>query len=159
MQRITISIDDELAAAFDGLIRERAYQSRSEALRDIIREVLERWAAETGDSAHSVANLSYVYDRRTRQVTQRLADLQHEHHDLVAACTLVRLDHDSTLETLVLNGPTADVRAFADKVRAERGVKFGALNLVAVQLGDDHEQGSGRHQHHHPGRHVSPVRK
>lgn len=157
MQRITVSIDDGLAEAFDLLIRERAYQSRSEALRDIMRATMEVWAAETSDSDHSVANLSYVYDRRIRAIGQRLADLQHEHHDLVAACTLVRLDHDSTLETLVLRGPTAAVRAFADKVRAERGVRFGSLNLVAAQVGDQH--GHADAHHHHAGQHVSPLRR
>ena len=38
MQRLTITIDDELVAALNHFIAERGYQNRSEAIRDIIRE-------------------------------------------------------------------------------------------------------------------------
>ena len=38
MQRVTISLDDELAAAFDKLIARQGYENRSEAMRDLIRQ-------------------------------------------------------------------------------------------------------------------------
>ena len=37
MQRITLSIDDDLAAALDRHMKKRRYASRSEALRDILQ--------------------------------------------------------------------------------------------------------------------------
>ncbi|MBS0472747.1 MAG: ribbon-helix-helix protein, CopG family [Proteobacteria bacterium] len=37
MQRITIVLGDELAAAVDDLVAHRGYQSRSEAIRDLAR--------------------------------------------------------------------------------------------------------------------------
>ena len=37
MQRVTISIDEALGEAFDQLIAEQGYQSRSEAMRDLVR--------------------------------------------------------------------------------------------------------------------------
>jgi CopG family nickel-responsive transcriptional regulator len=49
----------------------QAYESRSEAIRDLIRSVVEthRLSAEaTGDC---VANLSYVYNHDTRDLAQR----------------------------------------------------------------------------------------
>lgn len=156
VQRITISVDDDLALTFDALIRDRGYQSRSEAVRDIVRDAIERWREETGSGDHCVANLSYVYDRRVRALAQRLSDMQHSHHDLVAATTLVRLDHHHSFESVILKGPTATVKAFADQVRAERGVRFGNLNLLAVKPGDHHTPISDHH--HHLGQpHLSPI--
>jgi CopG family nickel-responsive transcriptional regulator len=38
MQRITLSVDDELVAALDRHMKTRRYASRSEALRDILRQ-------------------------------------------------------------------------------------------------------------------------
>ncbi|KPH66114.1 nickel-responsive transcriptional regulator NikR [Novosphingobium aerophilum] len=157
MQRVTISIDDQLVETLDQLIAERGYQSRSEAMRDLVRGAIESWRQENSRSEHCVANLSYVFDRRTRSLPQRLADLQHEHHDLVAASTLVRLDHDHGLESVMLKGPTRQVKAFADRVRAERGVRFGTINMLDVEAGDGHDH-AGAHDHHGHA-HMSPRSK
>ena len=66
MQRITISLDDTLAEALDDLLRSRAYQSRSEGIRDLVRETMNRWQDETVGRSHCVANLSYIYNGRVR---------------------------------------------------------------------------------------------
>ena len=62
------------------------------------------------------------------------------------------LDHDNCLETTILRGPTAAVRAFADSVTAERGVRHGALNLVPadVNAGRKHRHGQPSGHHHGP---------
>ncbi len=74
MQRITISIDEALGERFDALIRARGYQSRSEAMRDLVRQAVEDDRQERLSSDHCVANLSYVYDHHTRELAQRLTD-------------------------------------------------------------------------------------
>lgn len=154
MQRITIAIDDELAATFDALMRDRAYKSRSEAMRDLVRASVEQWRQDGRQSEHCVANLSYVFDRRVRSLPQRLAELQHEHHDLIAATSIVRLDHYHSLESVMLRGRTAAVRTFADRIRAERGVRSGSINLLDVEPGDGHDHD---HSHtHHGHAHFSP---
>ncbi|MBS0360891.1 MAG: nickel-responsive transcriptional regulator NikR [Proteobacteria bacterium] len=156
MQRITVSIDEPLAERLDGFVAARSYQSRSEAMRDMVRDAVEAWRADHAEAAYSVANLSYVYDRDTRALAQRLSELRHAHHELVAAVTQVHLDHQHTLESVMLKGATADVRAFADLVRSQRGVRFGAVNLIAVSPHDHHDQ---PHAHRHSGQaHLSPVK-
>ncbi len=42
MDRFTISLDKALAKAFDSHIKQRGYSTRSEAVRDILRELLQR---------------------------------------------------------------------------------------------------------------------
>ncbi len=134
MERITISIDEELARAFDALIAARGYGNRSEAVRDLLRDYLES-ASRTDDSAgQCVANLSYVYNHHERDLAERLTELQHGHHDLTVATMHAHLDHDNCLESVILRGPTAAVRAFADALIAERGVRHGKLNLVSVEV-------------------------
>lgn len=156
LQRLTISLSTALGNQLDRLVRERHYQSRSEAVRDLIGEGVERWRSEAmqeGD-APCVANLSYVLDRRTGGLSQRIAELQHAHHDLVATSTILRLDHFHSMETLILKGRIGAVRAFADRLRAEKGVRFGALNLLLVTLDDSHDHiGDHSHAGHH---HLSP---
>lgn len=146
MQRITMSIDERLARDFDRLIVQRGYSSRSEAMRDLLRREVESQRGARNPRTHCVATLSCVYNRHERQLGERLAQAQHAHHDLVVSSTRVALDHENCLETVILKGPTAAVRAFADRLQAERGVRHGQLNLVPVEAGDAHT-GAAPHRH------------
>lgn len=134
MERFTVSIDEELARAFDALIAARGYGNRSEAIRDLLRGHLEQARQEEGKGAHCVANLSYVYNHHERDLAERLTELQHRHHDLTVASMHAHLDHDNCLESVILRGPTPSVRAFADSLIAERGVRHGKLNVVSVDV-------------------------
>ena len=156
MQRLTISLSDELAAEFAALQQARGYVSRSEAVRDLVRDAIEAARRDTAPGHACVATLSYIYDDRTRALAQRLLDLRHARHDLVVATMQVVLDHASLLETVVLRGPSAAVRDLADRVRAERGVRFGALSIVGVAPNDDHRHPATDH-HHHGHAHASPL--
>ncbi len=64
----------------------------------------------------------------------------------MVATTHAHLDHDQCIETVLLRGATRDLRAFADALIAERGVRHGSLNLVPVDVG----AGQPRHVHARP---------
>lgn len=137
MERITISLDEALAREFDALIERRGYKNRSEAVRDLLREHLEsarQIEASPGQAGHCVANLSYVYNHHARDLAERLTGLQHNHHDLTVATMHVHLDHDNCLESVILRGATSAVRAFADALTSERGVRHGQINVVSVEV-------------------------
>ena len=153
MQRLTVSLDDALARDFDALVEARGYETRSEAVRDLMRSALAepRAARENG---HCVANLSFVYNHHERQMAARMAAHQHDSHDLVIATCHVHLDHDDCLETLMLKGPVVAVRALADAISSERGVRHPQLNLISVSLDHGHRGKSG---HHHATAHLKPL--
>jgi CopG family nickel-responsive transcriptional regulator len=145
MERFTISLDEDLARAFDQLIRSRGYANRSEAIRDMLRRELEHTRLARHEAPHCVASLSYVYNHHERQLAERLTDQQHHAHDLVVSTMHVHLDHDHCLEAVILRGATEEVRGFADRLAAERGVRHGQLNLVPVDSEAVH-----RHVHARP---------
>jgi len=155
VQRITISLDDELARQFDDLIRERGYSNRSEAMRDLIREELDRARLDSSEPRDCVATLSYVFNHHERELAQRLTRTQHDHHHLGVTTLHSHLDHDNCLEVALLHGDVAAVRAFADAVTHQRGVRHGSLHIIPADLQvDDHDHGAGtpggRHLHSHP---------
>jgi CopG family nickel-responsive transcriptional regulator len=148
MERITMSLDEELAREFDALIAKRGYTSRSEAMRDLLRREIEGNRIKYEQHGYCVANLSYVYNHHVRDLAERLTEAQHAHHDLVVATTHVHLDHEHCLESVMLKGSMTSVRTFADSVRAERGVAHGQLNMITVETGDHHALAGA---HHHRG--------
>ena len=150
MDRFTISLDENLAAAFDSLIKERGYSTRSEAVRDILRSHLQRNEQKRNSKGSCVAALSYVYNHHERELSERLASIQHGHHDLTISTMHAHLDHEECLETVMLKGPVGQVRQFAEEIIAERGVRHGQLNLISVDLSKPHSHGGSSHRHLKP---------
>jgi CopG family nickel-responsive transcriptional regulator len=146
MQRVTITIDDELAAELDRFMAARGYANRSEAMRDLARSGLQRSAVETGGTRPCVAALVYLYDHEARELPQRLTRDYHARHDLAQATLHVHLDHDSCLEVTVLKGRGSDVQGFADHIIAERGVRHG--HVVYLPAAGAHSHGRGESHSH-----------
>lgn len=146
MKRLTMSLDDDLADAFDALVRERGYENRSEAFRDLLRHDLGEVHRAAHPDGPCVATLSYVYNHHQRQLAVRLTDMQHAHHELTLSTTHAHLDHDLCIESIFLRGPTDKVQAFAQAVIAQPGVTHGNLHLVPMSI---------RHAHGHD--HLSPT--
>ncbi|RYZ57592.1 MAG: nickel-responsive transcriptional regulator NikR [Proteobacteria bacterium] len=146
MRRMTISMEDDLADLFDAFMAQRGYESRSEAIRDLLRGELGRESFETGSAPECVAALSFVFNHHERQLASRVAALQHEHHDLTVSSMHVHLDHDDCVETAILRGPTALVTQFAESVVAEKGIRHGKINLIPVdRVVESHGHGHGHH--------------
>lgn len=133
MQRLTISIDDDLAEAFEDLMRQRGYANRSEAIRDLLRRELGEKELTSGEAAECVAVLSYVFDHHERQLSTRLTGMQHDHHNLAVATLHAHISHADCIETVILRGAPAEVREFAQGVIAETGVRHGNVQLIPVE--------------------------
>jgi CopG family nickel-responsive transcriptional regulator len=149
MQRVTITLDDELMEDLDRIITARGYQNRSEAIRDLARGGLQQAAIEVASSRHCVAALVYVYDHHARDLPKRLTQEYHDRHDLSQATLHVHLDAESCLEVTVLKGRGADVQSFANHVIAERGVRHGHVVYVPTGNGAAHVHSHG--SDHAPG--------
>lgn len=133
MQRLTISIDDELAEEFEALVKSRGYDNRSEAFRDLVRGELRQHRVQAHPEAACVATLSYVYDHHERTLAKRLMDAQHDHHDLTVSSTHAHLSHSMCIETVILRGQVGPVSAFAQSILTERGVCDGQLHLIPLE--------------------------
>jgi len=158
MQRITITLDDDLMADLDRVMAARGYQNRSEAIRDLARAGLQQAAQDAGSGRDCVAALAYVYDHSARDLAKRLVHAFHEHHDLSLATLHVHLDHESCMEVTVLKGRTRDVQTFADHVIAERGVRHGRVFIVPVELGNEVHAHADAPAHRHSHAHVHRKR-
>jgi CopG family nickel-responsive transcriptional regulator len=157
MQRITITLDDDLMDELDRMIVEQGYQNRSEAIRDFTRAGMQQAAQKMGKSGSCVAALVYVYDHAARQLSKRLADTFHDHHELSLASMHAHLDHDSCMEVTILRGKVDKVRHFAEHVIAERGVRHGRVVLVPTDALAKPDATGGHEPHdHHPHPHSGP---
>jgi CopG family nickel-responsive transcriptional regulator len=129
--RFAISLDESLLAQFDRARRARRYETRSEAVRDLIRNhlVAENW----DDKKATMGTITLVYDHHVRTLTEKLTAVQHRYYTLIISNMHVHIDRDNCLEVIAVKGPGRDIRAIADALISVKGVKHG--QLVATTAG------------------------
>jgi len=128
IERIGISLEDDLLTQFDRLIEQKGYATRSEAIRDLIRDALvQREWAEGGGGEERVAVVTLVYDHDSSSLAQKLAHIQHENHKAVVSALHVHMDEHNCLEVLVLRGRARDVVRMGEGLVSTKGVKFGKV--------------------------------
>lgn len=137
MQRVTITLDDDLVAEIDAFMVSHGYGNRSEAIRDLARAGMGEVVAETEEGRACVAALVYLFDHDRRDLARRLTSAHHRHHDLSLATTHVHLDERNCLEVVLLRGEVGEVKHLADHVMAERGVRHGRLVVVPAVAADN----------------------
>ena len=157
MSRVTISLEDELTEQFKAYIKEQGYKNRSEAMRDLIREKLEKERLKKLPDGDCIANLSYIYNHHERELSRRLTQEHHQQHDLSISTLHVHLDHDNCMETVVLKGTVSEVRTFANRIIAQSGVRHGKLYLIPVSIEEQsHTHETQEHKREHSHTHIHP---
>ncbi|MFH0823938.1 MAG: nickel-responsive transcriptional regulator NikR [Pseudomonadota bacterium] len=129
--RFGVSIPGDLLDKFDGLISEKGYTNRSEAIRDLIRDRLveDQWTETEHDV---VGTVTVVYNHEKSDLAQKLTEIQHQQHNLVISSIHVHLDEHNCLEVLILRGESAKVKKTAELLISTRGVKHGKITMTTT---------------------------
>ena len=131
LSRIGISLDKELLDQFDQLIEGKGYENRSEAFRDLIRDVLVKREWETADDeGERVAVVTLVYDHHKHELGHKLTHMQHDSHETVVSTMHIHMDELNCLEVLILKGKAKSVLELGNRLISTKGVKLGRLILA-----------------------------
>ncbi len=125
--RFGVSIDRDLLENYDRLIAGRGYATRSEALRDLIREALIQHKVEMQTNTQILGSLTLVYDHHASNLVAEMTRLQHDYHDLILSVMHLHISQDDCMEMIALRGAVAEVVELADKLLSLKGIKNGKL--------------------------------
>jgi CopG family nickel-responsive transcriptional regulator len=142
VERIGVSLEKDLLKEFDLLIEYRGYQSRSEAIRDLVRTELSEEKLKD-PLVEAVAAIYLVYDHHNAGLARKLIGLQHSHLLKTISSMHIHLSHHDCLEIIVLRGPVGEIKRVAESIIALKGVALGKVNLISVA--EEHQHG----RHHH----------
>lgn len=128
--RFTVSLPRPLLDELDRRLVHQGYASRSELVRDLIRERLVQEAWEAGDQ--EVAGvLTIVYDHHQPELTQNILDIQHRQLVHVVASTHVHMDHHNCLETIIIRGRPEEIERLSLEIGGLKGVRFSELTRAS----------------------------
>ena len=133
VSRISVSLPPELLAGLDGMVESRGYDSRSQAIVEMVNYQLVEHKRSLGNEVMA-GTLTLLYNRATRGLQGRLADIQYQHVAEVISSLHVHLTEDQMLEVILVQGPAAELQAIANEMLAQRGVITGRLQLLAAVL-------------------------
>ncbi|MDY6966680.1 MAG: nickel-responsive transcriptional regulator NikR [Halobacteriota archaeon] len=130
LERIGVSLPSNLLQRFDEILSKRGYSSRSEGIRDAIRDYITdyEWISEVHGERIGVITLTY--DHNQRGVGDSLMDLEHEFVGLVVSTLHIHLDEDNCLEVILIKGDAGHIRDIRERITALKGVKHVKLTTA-----------------------------
>ncbi|MGW8257136.1 MAG: nickel-responsive transcriptional regulator NikR [Thermoguttaceae bacterium] len=130
--RFSISLEDDLLDKFDRFCKDEHFATRSEAIRQLLREKLTQnaWQLDCKDAA---GTLTLVYDHHRPQLREHLTALQHSNTDLVVSTLHAHLTHDLCLEVILLRGPAKRLQKIAAQLRGLKGIFKGELVMARAE--------------------------
>jgi len=129
---ISISLTSELLKKLDEFMHERGYSSRSEAIRDAIRDSLAEFEISKFEKGKVTATITVISDQYRRDVEERLMRLRHEHDDIVSGNMHIHLGKRYCLEVFITEGETEEVLKFVSRLRAIRGLQRVSYTVVPL---------------------------
>lgn len=129
--RFGVSIESELLSQFDKLIKKEGYSSRSEAIRDLIRNSIVSESWEVG-SSEVIGTITIIYDHTLSGLSDTITNIEHNFHKLIISTTHVHFDEKNCLEVVILKGDAKEIKELYEKLLILKGVKQSKLSATGI---------------------------
>lgn len=123
MPVVSVSLTGELLRRLEELQEEKGYSSRSEAVRDAVRDLLTRFELERFRDGKATSTITVISDHERHDVDERLIRLRHEHNEIISGDMHLHIGGRYCLEVFITEGEVEEVMSFISRIRAMRGVK------------------------------------
>ncbi|HJJ88507.1 MAG TPA: nickel-responsive transcriptional regulator NikR [Methanocorpusculum sp.] len=132
LSRIGISLPQNLLEKFDSIIGLRGYSSRSEGIRDAIRNYITyyEWMSDVKGERQGV--ITMVYDHEHRGLMQTITEIQHENRENIQSTLHAHVSEERCLEVILVRGDGAKLKDVAEKLMALKGVESVKLTTIPV---------------------------
>jgi CopG family nickel-responsive transcriptional regulator len=106
VSRISISLPEDLLSDLDRMVEVRGFESRSQAVNDMLHQFLLEHKCDQGDDV----------------MVEVISSLH------------VHLMHNQTMEVILVQGPARKLQMIADELTSRRGVVSGKMHLIAALI-------------------------
>ncbi|GIX42352.1 MAG: putative nickel-responsive regulator [Leptospiraceae bacterium] len=129
--RFSISLPEELLKIMDNNFIHQGYASRSEFIRDLIREkiVSEKWE---NPEEQVIGVLSIIYNHHTSDLSEKMIQIQHNNLINILCNLHIHVNHEDCLEVIVMKGLAKEIQKINIEISGIRGIKFSELTRIAL---------------------------
>lgn len=128
LARISITVPETMLHAMDQKIVEQHYESRSQAIVDMInRHLIDDLVIR---DEVMVGTLTLLYDVSLKPLRSQLVDLQQQYLAQVINSLHIQLDDEKILQVMLMQGASSDLKEISEQFIALKGVIKGHLELM-----------------------------
>jgi CopG family nickel-responsive transcriptional regulator len=131
LSRIGVSLPHGLLEKFDRVMNERGYTSRSEGIRDAIRNYIADFEWMAHPEAQMLGVLTLLYNHHQRGLKDSLGELQHKHPKAIESSLHIHLTEDLCLEVVLIRGDSSTIKSIAESMISMRGMLQAKLSTVS----------------------------
>lgn len=128
LARISITVPEATLNALDQKIVDQHYESRSQAIVDMINKHLIAEQAQANEVM--VGTLIILYDAGQMPLRNQLIDLQQQFLTQVISSLHIQLDQKKILQVMLMQGASSELRHISQQFTALKGVIKGHLELM-----------------------------
>lgn len=128
LARISITVPEQTLNALDQKIVEQHYESRSQAIVDMINKHL--IADHIEHNAVMVGTLTLLYDVSLKPLRTQLIELQQQFLSQVISSLHIQLDDEKILQVMLMQGLSDQLKHISQQFIALKGVIKGHLEMM-----------------------------
>lgn len=128
LARISITVPEQTLNALDQKFVEQHYESRSQAIVDMINKHL--IADHIEHNAVMVGTLTLLYDVSLKPLRTQLIDLQQQFLSQVISSLHIQLDDEKILQVMLMQGLSDQLKHISQQFIALKGVIKGHLEMM-----------------------------
>jgi CopG family nickel-responsive transcriptional regulator len=133
LSRISMTLPERTLNELDRMVAARGFESRSQAISDILHQSIVEHQRELGDAVMAGV-ITLLYRSSVPGLQKTLADLQAVHIDEVISSLHVQLKDRQIMEVILVQGPASKLQTISNAMGSCRGVISSRMHLVAAQL-------------------------
>lgn len=130
LMSIGVSMPENLLLKFNDIIIERGYSSRSEGIRDAIRNYINYYEWMKNIKGPRVATITLIYDIQKRNIVTIINEAQAEYSKIINSSIRLFLDKYTCLEVIILKGDGILIKKLSEYLLSQNGVKFSKLTTI-----------------------------
>jgi CopG family nickel-responsive transcriptional regulator len=132
MPIVSISLTSELLKQLDGFKEKQGYTSRSEAIRNAVRDILSEYELSGFERGKVTSTITVISEHEKHDVDERLTRLRHEHDEIISGNMHIHLGKTYCLEIFITEGQVDEVLNFIGRIRAMRGIQQVKYTIVPL---------------------------
>jgi CopG family nickel-responsive transcriptional regulator len=143
LRRMTVSMPEETFQAFERIVTERGFDSRSQAIGEMIHQHAAQHLGKIGTEVMA-GTLTLVYDESKSALLRDLSRIFRDHIAEVISSQHILLEEDHVLEVILMQGPARTLRDITNKLITCKGVKTAHLTLTPHLIPPLHAKGASK---------------
>lgn len=132
MSVVSISLPSKMLEELETIQQKERYSSRSEIVREAIRDYLGKYRRRKMLSGELAGFLSILYEVSDKSCSHKISKLHHANEEVVYGAFHLHFDEENCLDIWLIRGAGRKIIGLIEHLKAVRGTKHVGEDLISI---------------------------